>query len=136
MIQQFELTLPVYPAGCHLITRHINALVGEWPDQGLINIFIRHTSAGLMITENADPSVRSDLAAAFSVLAPEDSRRYQHSDEGVDDMPAHIKSVLTGSSLTIPIRNGKMDLGTWQGICLCEFRHAGGRRHLTITLYS
>lgn len=69
-----------------------------------------------MITENADPSVRSDLAAAFSVLAPEDSRRYQHSDEGVDDMPAHIKSVLTGSSLTIPIRNGKMDLGTWRDL--------------------
>lgn len=136
MIEQFEVTLPSLSAGCHLITHHIQAAVKDWPQQGLVNIFIRHTSAGLTITENADPTVREDLADALSCLAPQDPRRYRHDDEGPDDMPAHIKSSLVGSSLTIPIRQGKMDLGTWQGICLCEFRNVGGRRKLTITVYS
>ncbi len=136
MIEQFEITLPSLPAGCHLITHHIQAAVKDWPSKGLVNIFIRHTSAGLTITENADPTVREDLADALSWLAPEDSRRYRHDDEGPDDMPAHIKSSLVGCSLTIPIRQGKMDLGMWQGICLCEFRNVGGRRKLTVTVYS
>lgn len=136
MIDQYELTLPSLPAGCHLITHHIQAAIKDWPQKGLVNIFIRHTSAGLTITENADPSVREDLADALSRLAPQDPLHYRHNDEGTDDMPAHIKSSLVGSSLTIPIRQGKMDLGTWQGICLCEFRYASGWRKLTITVYS
>ena len=136
MIEQFDITLPSFPPGCHLITHHIQAAVKDWPQKGLVNIFIRHTSAGLTITENADPTVREDLADALSWLAPQDSRRYRHDDEGPDDMPAHIKNSLVGCSLAIPIRQGKMDLGMWQGICLCEFRNDGGRRKLTVTVYS
>ncbi len=99
-------------------------------------MFIRHTSAGLTINENADPSVLRDYESSFNHLVPENQPYYTHTMEGPDDMPAHIKSTLVGASVTIPIRQGRPDLGTWQGIYLCEFRNHAAGRHLTITIYS
>ncbi|MFA5583124.1 MAG: secondary thiamine-phosphate synthase enzyme YjbQ, partial [Bacteriovoracaceae bacterium] len=101
---------------------------------GVVHIFIQHTSAALSINENADPSVRHDLNLAFDKLAPENMPYYEHTLEGPDDMPAHIKSIIAGSSVTIPIFQGKLSLGTWQGIYLCEFRNQGGPRKIVITL--
>ena len=121
-MQQFFLTLPTYSKGMHIITAQIEKSLPRLPQIGLLHIFIQHTSAGLAINENADPTVRHDMDKAFDKLAPENQPFYQHTVEGPDDMPAHIKSVLTGSSVSIPISNGKLNLGTWQGIYLCEFR--------------
>ncbi len=135
MIRQYEIKLPPFRRGFHLITRHILDGVGDLPGAGLMNIFIHHTSAGLMINENADPSVRTDLNSSFEHLAPERMSYYTHVMEGDDDMPAHIKSTLTGVSLTIPISGGRLKLGTWQGIFLGEFRNHGGSRRLTVTVY-
>jgi secondary thiamine-phosphate synthase enzyme len=101
----------------------------------MINIFIMHTSAGLTINENADPTVRHDLEKFLDKIAPENELYYRHTMEGADDMPAHIKSTLTGSSVTIPITNGHLNMGTWQGIYLCEFRNFGGTRKLLVTIY-
>ncbi len=107
----------------------------ELPEQGILNIFIQHTSAGLTINENADPDVRVDFESIFNQLVPENLPFLTHTLEGADDMPAHIKSALVGSSVTIPITNGHPNLGTWQGVYLCEFRnHASGRK-LVATLY-
>jgi len=100
---------------------------------GLLHLFIQHTSAGLALNENADPDVLRDFAMAFDRLAPE-SWPYRHTAEGPDDMPAHVKAVLVGSSLTLPVRDGQLALGTWQGIYLCEFRDHGGSRRLVATL--
>ena len=136
MLNQYEITLPPFRRGFHLITRHILDQIGELPETGLMNIFIHHTSAGLMINENADPSVRTDLNSSFDHLAPERMSYYTHVMEGDDDMPAHIKSALTGVSLTIPISDGRVKLGTWQGIFLGEFRDHGGSRKITVTVYS
>jgi secondary thiamine-phosphate synthase enzyme len=136
MIQQYELTLPAYPRGFHLITDKITEKLNDLPGKGLVNIFIKHTSAGLTINENADPSVRVDFESIMNRLVPEGQPYYTHDDEGPDDMPAHVKSALTGASVTIPVSDGKLDLGTWQGIYLCEFRNKGGRRSLVITVYS
>lgn len=122
--------------GFHLVTSLIEKELPDLPGQGLLNLFILHTSAGLTINENADPDVRVDLNTVFNELAPENHPSYTHTIEGPDDMPAHIKSSLVGSSLTIPVRNGRMALGTWQGIYLCEFRNRGGQRRLLLTLYS
>jgi len=102
----------------------------------MINIFIKHTSAGLTINENADPTVRHDLEKWLDKVAPENEPYYCHTMEGDDDMPAHIKSTLTGSSVTIPITNGRLNMGTWQGVYLCEFRNYGGTRQLVVTIYS
>ena len=135
MTKQYEITLPSFRRGFHLITRHILDQIGELPETGLMNIFIHHTSAGLMINENADPSVRTDLNSTFDHLAPERMSYYTHIMEGDDDMPAHIKSALTGVSLTIPISGGRLKLGTWQGIFLGEFRNHGGSRRITVTVY-
>ncbi len=135
MISQYEIKLPAFRRGFHLITHHILNQVDSLPEKGLMNIFIHHTSAGLMINENADPSVRTDLNSSFDHLAPERMSYYTHVMEGDDDMPAHIKSALTGVSLTIPISNGRLNLGTWQGIFLGEFRNHGGSRRLTVTIY-
>lgn len=110
-------------------------MLGELPKQGLLHIFIQHTSAGLAINENADSTVREDLGKSFDSLAPEGAG-YRHDDEGPDDMPAHIKSVLVGSSVSIPIANGKLALGTWQGIYLCEFRERAPERRLLATIIS
>ncbi len=134
MIQQYEIRLPSFRRGIHLITHHIENQLQALPEKGLINIFIQHTSAGLTINENADPSVRTDLEKYFDKYVPENAPYYRHTAEGADDMPAHIKSVITGASLTIPVTNGRLNLGTWQGIFLCEFRNHGGGRRLLITV--
>ena len=136
MILQYHLILDEYPKGFHLITGEIMRNLPELPVKGLLNVFIRHTSAGLMINENADPTVRSDFQSVFNRLVPENSADYEHTMEGPDDMPAHIKSTMTGHSLTIPIIDHQLALGTWQGIYLCEFRNRGGHRKLVLTVYS
>ena len=133
---QREITLPPRPRGFHLITREV---VGQMPEigrfaVGLAHLFVRHTSAALALNENADPTVRADMEAYFNRLAPENAPYYRHTSEGPDDMPAHLKAVLLGSSLTIPISNGRLALGTWQGIYLCEHRDDGGPRRVVITL--
>ena len=106
----------------------------ELPEIGLLNLFVRHTSAALTINENADPDVRTDMESVFNHLIKEREPYYEHTLEGDDDMPAHAKSVLAGVSLTIPITNGRLNLGTWQGIYLCEFRHCGGSRKIVATV--
>ena len=136
MIRQIEITLPRFPRGCHLITHIILREVGKLPETGLMNVFIKHTSAALTINENADPSVREDLETSFNRIVPENQSYYTHTLEGPDDMPAHIKSSLLGVSLTIPITNGSLNLGTWQGIYLCEFRNHSRPRRIIITIYS
>ena len=135
MINQFEIRLPAFSRGIHLITGLVEESLQPLPEKGMLNIFVLHTSAGLTINENADPSVRHDLEKFFDLLAPEHQSWYRHTMEGADGMPAHIKSVLTGPSLTIPITNGRLNMGTWQGIYLCEFRNYGGRRRLLLTIY-
>ena len=136
MIRQTELILPSFKRGYHLITHLIEDQLPELPSKGMINIFIQHTSAGLTINENADPTVRSDFETTLNKLVPEDTGYYIHTFEGKDDMPAHIKSSLVGQSVTIPITNHQLNLGTWQGIYLCEFRNHGGKRRLVISVYS
>lgn len=136
MTYQIEITLPEFRRGYHLITKEVISAIGDLPDTGLLNVFIKHTSAGLCVNENADPSVRIDFETVFNKLVPEDDPDYTHTDEGPDDMPAHIKSVMVGSSVIIPITNGRLNLGTWQGIYLCEFRNDGGRRKLVATVVS
>ena len=133
---QKEVTLSPRPRGFHLITREIVAAVPEIGrySVGLAHLFIRHTSAALALNENADPTVRADMDAYFSRLAPENAPYYTHTLEGPDDMPAHLKAVLLGSSLTIPISDGRLALGTWQGIYLCEHRDDGGRRRVMVTI--
>ncbi|GAB4254668.1 MAG: secondary thiamine-phosphate synthase enzyme YjbQ [Saprospiraceae bacterium] len=136
MVQQIEFALPPYPRGFHLITQEVEAHLGNLPDSGLLHLFIKHTSAGLAINENADPTVLTDFELFFDKLAPEHLPGIRHTLEGPDDMPAHIKAVLSGSSVSIPIKNGKLNFGTWQGIYLCEFRNRGGRRNLVATIIS
>lgn len=135
MITQKEISLPPHSRGFHLITDLILQNV-DLPDTGLLTIFIKHTSAGLTINENADPTVRTDLESSFNHIVRENEPFYEHTLEGPDDMPAHIKSSMVGSSVTIPVTNGKLNLGTWQGIYLCEFRNRGGSRKIVITIYS
>ena len=135
MVKQVEIVLPNFKRGYHLITSQIIQAIGELPKTGLLNVFIKHTSAGLTINENADPSVRADFETFMNDLVSEDYPKFTHTLEGSDDMPAHLKSSLIGQSITIPITNGKLNLGTWQGIYLCEFRNYGGRRKLVITVY-
>ncbi len=136
MVSQINLTIPAKSKGFHLITSEVLKALENLPAIGILHIHILHTSAGLALNENADPTVREDMDKAFDVLAPEDQPFYEHTIEGADDMPAHIKSVLTGSSLTIPITNGKLNLGTWQGIYLGEFRDAATPRKLVMTILS
>jgi secondary thiamine-phosphate synthase enzyme len=133
---QKEITLRNYSRGFHLITHEILEQLPELREYriGLTHIFIQHTSASLALNENADPTVRSDMEAHFNELAPEMAPYFQHTSEGPDDMPAHIKAVLLGSSLTLPVCQGRFNLGTWQGIYLCEHRDRGGHRRLVITL--
>lgn len=123
--------------GCHLITGEISRrLPNPLPESGLLNVFVKHTSCGLTINENADPDVRTDMSTIFDHLVPENEPYYNHTMEGADDMSAHAKSSLTGVSLTIPITDGRLNLGTWQGIYLCEFRDYGGERTIVLTVYS
>ena len=135
--QQKKIVLTPKVRGFHLITAEITQQLPELTDfrVGLAHIFIQHTSASLALNENADPTVRQDMERHFNVLAPENAPYFVHIYEGADDMPAHIKAVLLGSSVTIPIRNGRFHLGTWQGIYLCEHRNRGGSRQLVITLH-
>ena len=136
MIQQIEFLLTAKQRGCHLVTEEIlSHLPKELPQTGLINIFVQHTSCGITINENADPDVRSDMEKIMSQLVKEDQPYYDHTLEGSDDMPAHAKCSLFGTSITIPITHGKLNLGTWQGIYLCEFRNYGGRRNIVATIY-
>jgi len=136
MIRQQEITLKNHTRGFHLITGQILRQIEKLPQTGMINIFIKHTSAGLTINENADPSVRNDFESSFNNIVPENEPYYTHVFEGEDDMPAHLKSSLVGTSLTIPVTNGKLNMGTWQGIYLCEFRNRTSNRKLVITIYS
>ena len=133
---QKEIRLKEKRRGFHLISGEILAQLPELSriNFGLAHIFIQHTSASLTINENADPTVRSDFEAVFNRLVPENQPYYQHTLEGSDDLPAHIKSSLLGPSLTIPVTDGAFNLGTWQGIYLCEHRNHGGSRRLVITL--
>lgn len=134
MTTQIEISLPPYSRGYHLITHIIEAGLTKLPDTGMLNVFIKHSSAGLTINENADPTVRADFEAFMNKLVPENLPLYHHTMEGSDDMPAHLKGSLLGSSLNIPISKGKLNLGTWQGIYLCEFRDRGGSRSLVLTI--
>lgn len=136
MFQQ-QVTLRAQPRGFHLITPEIeNCLlsIAHWK-AGMCQVFIQHTSASLTINENADPTVRIDFETYFNKSVPENDPDYRHNYEGADDMPAHIKSSLMGASVTIPIRNGRLALGTWQGVYLCEHRNHGGSRRLLITAW-
>lgn len=135
MIKQTEFLLPPYSRGFHLITSRILEELPTLPDTGLLNLFIKHTSCALAINENADPSVRDDLKHIYNRLVPECDPAYTHTLEGPDDMPSHAKSIMTGVSLTIPITHGKLNLGVWQGIYLCEFRDYGGNRKIVATIY-
>ncbi len=133
MIYQTEITLRPYPRGIHLVTSDIMRQIGALPEKGLLNLLIKHTSAALALNENADPDVRHDLREIFDRLVPENAPYYLHTDEGSDDMPSHAKSVIVGSSLTLPITSGRLNLGVWQGIYLCEFRDYGGQRKIIAT---
>ena len=132
---QTQIALPAVSRGFHLITNHIAAGLPEISEvkTGLLHVFIMHTSASLTINENADPDVPLDMESSINAIAPEDFP-YRHTCEGPDDMPAHVKSSLLGSSVTVPVRDGRLCLGTWQGIYLCEHRDYGGKRRLTLTL--
>ena len=134
MWKQIEIALAPRRSGCHLITGEIMNQLPELPKVGLLNIFIKHTSAALTINENADPDVQGDLAAILDRLVKEREPFYRHIMEGDDDMPAHAKASLIGPSLTIPITNCRLNLGTWQGIYLCEFRNNGGSRKVVLTI--
>ena len=136
MIQQVEINLPEFRRGFHLITPIVIRELPELPTQGLLHIFIKHTSAGITINENADSSVRTDFESFMNKLIPENHPVYTHTYEGSDDMPAHLKASIIGAELTIPITRGRLNLGTWQGIYLGEFRDYGGSRKLVLTVYS
>jgi secondary thiamine-phosphate synthase enzyme len=134
---QKEIDLKARLRGFHLITEE---LLRELPELrtikiGMLNIFIMHTSASLTLNENADPTVRQDFESYFNRAVPEDEPYYRHQDEGADDLPAHLKSSLLGSSLNIPIGNGQLKLGTWQGIYLCEHRNYAGSRRIIVTVH-
>jgi len=132
MVFQKEIILPPFPRGFHLITNHIKK---ELPQMtGVVNVFIKHTSASLTINENADSAVRVDFETHFNIMVPETANHFLHTLEGSDDMTSHIKSSLLGSSVDIPIKNGSLLLGTWQGIYLCEHRNLGGARQIVITV--
>ncbi|MCW3125561.1 MAG: hypothetical protein JWO03_1219 [Bacteroidetes bacterium] len=134
MVKQHEFQLPAHKRGFHLVTDTVLKHLPALPESGLLHLFIKHTSAALAINENTDPAVLRDFETAFNRMVPEGQQYYTHNDEGPDDMPAHVKSVLAGSSVTIPISGHQLNLGTWQGIYLCEFRDRAGARRLTATI--
>lgn len=134
MIQQKELTLKPRRRGFHLVTDEVTSQLPPLPETGLLNLFVKHTSCALTINENADPDVRTDMESIFNRIVPEDQPYYIHTLEGSDDMPAHAKSVLAGVGLNIPITDGRLNLGTWQGIYLCEYRNHGGVRKVVATV--
>lgn len=137
IFEQKEIQLSSYKRGFHLIT---NEILKEFPEvktikKGFLKVFIKHTSAGLTINENADSTVRVDFESHFNQMVPENAPYYMHTYEGSDDMPAHIKSSLLGSSVEVPITNGRLNLGIWQGVYLCEHRNYGGSRKLVLTAF-
>lgn len=135
-IVQKEITLPSYSRGFHLIENEIMRSLPELRtvQSGIAHIFIKHTSASLTLNENADPDVRSDMESHFNKMVPENAPYFLHVLEGSDDMPAHLKASLLGSSVTVPVSNGRFNTGTWQGIYLCEHRNRGGSRRVVITI--
>ena len=134
MIQQVEITLRPHARGFHLVTEEIVRQLPPLPQTGLLNLFIQHTSAALSINENCDPDVRDDIEQIFNRLIRERESWYTHTLEGWDDMPAHAKSTMIGVSLSVPVTRGQLNLGTWQGIYLCEFRNHGGPRRIVATI--
>ncbi|MFW5688926.1 MAG: secondary thiamine-phosphate synthase enzyme YjbQ [Spirochaetota bacterium] len=128
--------IPEKPRGCHLITREIEQVISELgvDGDGIAHVFLQHTSASISLNENASPDVRGDMESILNHLVPEQEPYYRHTLEGPDDMPAHAKSSLFGVSLTIPVSGGRLDLGTWQGIYLCEHRNHGGSRSIVVTV--
>lgn len=136
MIEQFEFQLSPKSRGFHLISNEVLAHLTKLPKTGILKLFIQHTSAGLTINENADPSVRVDFESIFNQLIPEKEPYYTHTFEGPDDMPAHVKASLLGFSVEMPISNYRLNLGTWQGIYLGEFRNHGGSRKIVATIIS
>lgn len=134
MVKCTEIKLPHYGRGYHLITAEVCARLPRLPQSGLLHLFIKHTSAALTINENADPDVRADFASFFDRIVPDGASYFTHIYEGDDDMSAHIKASLLGPSLTIPIKEERLDLGRWQGIYLCEFRDGGGERCVAVTI--
>jgi secondary thiamine-phosphate synthase enzyme len=134
---QKEISLRPRIRGIHLITDEIVSQLPQIENYniGMMHIFIKHTSASLTLNENFDPDVRSDMEKYFNRVVKENEQWYDHNSEGPDDMPAHIKSTLIGNSLTIPITDGKLNLGTWQGIYLCEHRNQGGSRRIVVTIF-
>ena len=134
MINQVQFSLRGRNRGFHLITEEVLRNLPSLPKVGLLHLFIQHTSAALSINENADPDVRTDMESIFNRLVKEREPYYVHTFEGADDMPAHAKSSIIGAGLTIPITNGRLNLGTWQGIYLCEFRNYGGSRRVVATI--
>lgn len=136
MIQQVQISLSPNSRGIHLVTDEILSALPDLPTAGLLNIFIQHTSAGICINENADADVRIDFEGYMDRIVPENMPFVIHTIEGPDDMPAHVKSTLVGTSVTIPIADGRLALGTWQGIYLCEFRNRVHQRKLVLTIYS
>jgi len=134
MIEQIEITLPAFKRGYHLITDLIVKELSRLPETGLVNILLQHTSAAISLNENADPSVRYDFETFMNKLVPDNDPMLIHVEEGGDDMQEHLKSSLIGASLTIPITHHQLNLGTWQGIYLCEFRNFGGRRRIVVTI--
>lgn len=133
---QREVQLKPRRRGYHLVTEEIFKQVPELVNLkvGLVHIFIKHTSASLTINENADPTVREDFETCFNRMVPEGDPAYRHMDEGVDDLPAHVKSSLLGSSVSLPVTNGRLNVGVWQGVYLCEHRNHGGSRNLIVTI--
>jgi len=136
MWYQKEIILPVFPRGFHIIMDNILEEIPEIRDisSGLLHLFIKHTSASLTINEDADPTVRADFETHFNIMVPENAPYYRHTIEGSDDMPSHLKSAILGASLNIPISEGKLNLGVWQGIYLCEHRNHGGNRKIVLTI--
>jgi len=136
MVIQKEITLPPFSRGFHLIDHLVMDALDELPETGMLNLFLKHTSAALMLNENADPDVRTDMDTLFNKIAPEGAPFYTHVLEGADDMPAHFKSAILGTSLTIPISHHRLNTGIWQGIYFCEFRRHRSRRKLVLTVVS
>ncbi len=136
MVIQKEFSLRSRSRGFHLVTDEILVHLPTLPEFGLLHLFLKHTSAGLTINENADSDVPVDMQKIFNKIVKERDPDYEHTLEGDDDMPAHAKSTLTGVSLTIPISNNRLNMGTWQGIYLCEFRNHGGNRRIIATIVS
>ena len=136
MITQTEFSIRARNRGFHLITDELERNLPVLPEMGLLHLFLKHTSAALTINENADPDVQTDMGRIFDRLVREREPYYEHTLEGDDDMPAHAKSTLAGVSLSIPITHGRLNMGIWQGIYLCEFRNKGGNRKLVATIIS